>query len=342
MKRFRVLSDLHIDVNDRCPFSIKGNDDFTVICGDTSGCPEKTVDWVNQNVRSGVLVSGNHLPYCNYDAKNGDKKFRIMSELRKVLADAFPAQSDITYLDVETGSFTKVVDGIMFIGSTMYTNMRISHDEWNKTGDKKLNMACSEWNMNDYNFGFTKREHPFGADNDPTYVKMTAEDYCIWFNNAFKAIDKVLHDNEKSENPLPVVLVTHHPVIKDFCSHSYYVENADYIYSQREFNWASYASDCEDWLVSHPSIKCYCCGHIHDPEAKYRHFYIDRPDRSKILVVNNTRGYVKDGSDKTFNPNRFVNTETWELEEEPEPEEMVKEKEERHKKLMKMLEMLYN
>lgn len=343
MEKFRVISDLHVDVNEKFPIELPKDNVFTVICGDTSGNPKTTIEWVKANVKSGILISGNHLPYCNgyhhfneYDTDDLPE-IRLMSELRSELAEAFPASSDITYLDVETGVFKKEVDGIMFIGTTMYTDMMIRHDMWNKTGDASINMACSEFNMNDYRLGYTSRSYPFGADNDPSYVRMRASDYQKWFMNAFKAIDEVLRQNEMKENPVPVVLVTHHPLIKDFCMHSYYVDNAQNIWRQREFNWASYASNREYWLKRHTSIKCYCCGHIHSPEQNYRSFKIKRDDGSEILVVNNARGYIRDCGDFSFNKNRFVNTKTWEIEEIPETEEEKKAKKDRDEKLFKAL-----
>ena len=39
MEKFRVLSDLHMDINEKYPFSLNNSDVFTVIAGDTSGLP---------------------------------------------------------------------------------------------------------------------------------------------------------------------------------------------------------------------------------------------------------------------------------------------------------------
>ena len=35
--KIRVISDLHIDVNEEYPFTLKDKDIFTIICGDLSG-----------------------------------------------------------------------------------------------------------------------------------------------------------------------------------------------------------------------------------------------------------------------------------------------------------------
>lgn len=303
------MSDLHVDYNDRYPLEIPedGRDVFTVLCGDTSGGPETTIEWVRKNVRRGVLVSGNHLPYCNCERAAGR---RTMAELRQALADAFPIGGDVAYLDAETGAAKKIVDGVMFLGSCCYTDMRIRHETLNPDGDPELNRECSERHMNDYRYGCVERE--------PKPVRMTARDYEKWFANALSVFDCELSENEKSETPLPVVLITHHPLLPEFLTRSYYVDDAR---SLREFNWASYASDWREWMESHPSIKCYCCGHIHAVEKEWRNFKLKRGAGGEILVVNNARGYVGSGHDGDFNVNTFVDTETWDVHQDPLPEE---------------------
>lgn len=65
MKKFRVLSDLHVDLNESLGyfFELKDKDVFTVLCGDTSGDPRTTIRWANSNLKAGLLIAGNHLPY---------------------------------------------------------------------------------------------------------------------------------------------------------------------------------------------------------------------------------------------------------------------------------------
>ena len=325
MKKFRVLSDLHIDYNEECRdmFSLEGHEDvFTVLCGDTSGDPRVTIRWTKENVKSGVLIAGNHLPY------NDQKK--TIQEQRKQLADAFPADSDVTYLDVETGVFSKEVDGILFVGTTMYSDFKISHERWNPDGDMDVNMSASRRIMNDYRFGTVN-----DASSEKHCRKMDPVDYCKWFDNAYNAIDVLLTENEKAADPKPVVLVTHHALITDTLMHNGYVEK-DFDW-KRDFNFSSYASDHKSWLISHPSIKCYLYGHIHDIFKDYRSFDVIRPDGSKILVVNNCRGYVCKGHDFLFNPDTFVNVETWDVEQIPEPEDVVKAKKAKQERLLSYL-----
>lgn len=337
MDRFRVLSDIHCDkeLNGDLPLGMKGGDEFAVVCGDIAGDTDLAVEWLKANVRRGVFVSGNHLPYSNAKKPLGEKK--LMSELREGLSAAFPACSDVTYLDAETGVVSKEVDGILFIGSCTYTDMRVSHPVWNKNGDRELNCRCSEWNLNDYVKGYVARSWPLGSDNDPTLARMSAKDYVRWHDNAIAKMDEVLSENEDRPDPLPAVVITHHPLVTDFLGHNGYVEDGNWIQRQREFNWASYASDRADWLKSHPSVRCHCCGHIHDVYPEYRSFDLVRGDGSKILVVNNARGYSSEGHDLAFNANRFVRTSDWTLEEIPKTEEELAEEKKRADRLWKSM-----
>lgn len=318
MEKFRVISDIHIDVNDKYPFTLD-DDIFTIICGDTSGTPIESIKWIKKNIKTGVGVSGNHLPY------NDEKK--TIQSMREELAKAFPLNNDFTYLDVETGCFSKEVDGIIFLGSCFYSNMKIK-SPYNPDGDVTNNKLASHRHMNDYRWGIKSIEYHLGLDNDPTITYITPQDYVEWSERALNQFDLILNENEKLLTPKPVVLITHYPLIKSIIANSFYVDDD---------NWASYGNDLEDWVKSHKSIKCHCCGHCHDMHKDYRNFYITRDDGTKILVVNNSRGYMFKAHDATFNPNRFVNTKTWEIEEIPESKSIIDEKEQRYKKLIGML-----
>lgn len=317
MKRFRVISDMHIDVNERHPIAFKDADAFTVVCGDTSGYPRLTSEWIKNNCINGVGVSGNHLPY--------NDEHKTIQQLRQELSKEFPKENSFTYLDCETDAFYKEVDGILFIGSCMYTDMHISHPIWNPNGDKAINMRCSALRMNDYKFGI--------KSFDPTTM-ISPNDYFEWFNNAYSKIEAVLDENEAASNPKDVVLVTHHPLITDFLEHNGYVES--HMYSLKDFIWSSYASDMKKWLERHSSIKCYCCGHIHDVYEDYRSFDIARDDGTRCLVVNNARGYVNRGHDTFFNPYRYVDVDSWTIVDEID-EEYERQRKERCDNLLKNL-----
>lgn len=300
--KFRVISDIHLDINEKHTPSF--NDDvFTLVCGDTSGYPEKTIEWIKNNIKSGLGVSGNHLPY--------NDSFAPIQTFRNMLHKAFPENSDFTYLDAECGVISKEVGGILFVGSCFYSDMRIVSDV-NPTGDIYQNKMISFNHMNDYRYGIKEIK-------DGMAYRITPADYIEWNANAFEIFEKTVSENEKLENPKPVVVMTHYPMVRDVLEHSFYVDRD---------NFPSYGNDMASWFEKHPSIKCHCCGHCHDMEKNYRHFKIPRKC-GDLLVVNNSFGYYHNWHDLTFNPNRFVDTDTWEVNEIPESAEVVEEKKRR-------------
>ena len=65
--KIRIISDLHIDVNDGFPFSLKGDEKevFALLAGDISGNVKLTARWLKSNIRRGMFVAGNHDPAYN-------------------------------------------------------------------------------------------------------------------------------------------------------------------------------------------------------------------------------------------------------------------------------------
>ena len=310
--KFRVISDIHLDLNEKHTPSFNDNT-FTVVCGDTSGHPEKTIEWINTNVKNGLGVSGNHLPY---------NSMCPIQKLRDQLHEAFPLESNFTYLDVECGVASKEVEGILFVGSCFYSNMQITSSV-NPNGDIDLNKRISKKYMNDYRYGIKEIK-------DGVAHLITPTEYVGWNKNAIDKFEEIVSINEKSGNPKPVVIVTHYPMVRDVLEHSFYVDKN---------NFPSYGNDMIDWFEKHPSIKCHCCGHCHDMDEKHRYFKISRKC-GDLLVVNNSFGYYHNWHDMTFNPNRFVNTDTWEVEEIPESEDVVEEKNQRKHRMLEIMSWL--
>ena len=61
--KIRILSDLHLDINNEFPFVLEDEDTFIVLCGDISGDYHQTQEWINNNLHRGVFVEGNHIGY---------------------------------------------------------------------------------------------------------------------------------------------------------------------------------------------------------------------------------------------------------------------------------------
>ena len=390
MDKFRVLSDLHIDINEKFPFSIDDTSIFTVVAGDTCGHPyvisakcsnshvgikienslkagrffgkakratvvynaakdewtykgkpipddaismsingvwtsdfskkenekpipdgEKVIfhvtnieKWLRDNIDNGILIAGNHLVYN----RNG----MSIEELKRNLGATFPSYSNITFLDQSIGVMTKEVDGILFVGSTLYTDYKLPIRGTKNVSEAKTieynkriaTPKMSGGGLNDFNWGKTEeatynKAWIFEGDSDLSYL--TPNNYERFFHRTFDAIKKIVEENPDKE----IVVVTHH------CPSTKCI-SAEYIGSDLN---SSYVSDLDDFILSHPNIKCWICGHVHHRAS----FKI-----GGCLVVMNPLGYCKygeylsshDGVSGEWTPNTFVNTKTWELEKE--------------------------
>ena len=285
--KVRILSDLHLDVNSSHAFKLIGKekDVFTVLAGDTSGDPQLTIAWAKKNLKQGLLISGNHLVY--------NRQHLPIQDLRQQLADAFPLESDITYLDVLTGCFKKEVNGVLFIGTTLYTDFKLKSPYANGKQAQERNMSLSWRYMNDYRWGLlSEDEH------------ITPADVLKWFEKSFAAVEQAVSENELKPNPLPVVIITHHAPSRDCIAARY---------NDSETN-ASYVSELDEFIQAHPSIHAWIYGHIHDA---LKAEVIERDDDSKCLLINNARGYVHHLEDHDFNKNTFLDTDTWTIERKP-------------------------
>ena len=394
MKKFRVVSDLHIDFNYDYPVRLKKDGVFTVVAGDTSGqtafyvaksadrrslkvsskhadltdvmrdrstvrlvCKENPVQplcdydhvtnwtydwycdgkpfdlaahgihldskpiggdvikvtkmtlsqWLKKNISSGIVIAGNHIVYNRMGMTIEDLKRRYAKEL--------PPDSDITFLDYDTGVMSKEVDGILFVGTTLYTNYELPTSDYadggmngRKSAEERVafNMKVatpkmSGGGMNDFNLGLTEDGGYAKQPWDTTsFYYLRPQNYLKFFKRSFEALKRIVEENPNKD----IVVVTHHcPSTK--CISKEYVD---------DIMNASYVSDLDDFIVSHPQIKCWVCGHVHHRDS----FKI-----GNCLCVMNPLGYCKYGQYKGgsdglgWSPDVFVNTEDWTVEKIP-------------------------
>jgi hypothetical protein len=390
MEKFRVISDLHMDINSKYPFEIEDKDTFTLVAGDTSGEPylislkcdnpavgisvedcekavkfigegrsrakfvydksngtwkygEKTVSekesgillsengmfprdddwvskikdgdevvfsvksvekWLRKNVRNGLIVAGNHLVYNRLGIS--------IEEHKKRLAKKFPIDGSLSFLDNSVGVMAKEVDGILFIGSTLYTDYKlpVSGERGlteQQTIDCNKRMASPKMSgggLNDFNFGKTEeatynKSWSFEGDSDLSYL--TPTNYERFFKRTFDEIRNIVEKDENKDKD--IVILTHH------CPSPKCIDD---VYVDSPLN-ASYVSDLEDFITSHKNIKCWVCGHVH-----HRADFLV----GQCRVVMNPLGYCKygeflsskDGISGDWTPYTYVNTKTWEVE----------------------------
>lgn len=271
--KVRILSDLHLDVNEAYPFELKDKDTFTILCGDVSGDPKITCDWIANNVKNGVFVAGNHLVY--------NQRGLSIEELRREMMDS--DTGNVQYLDctVEGCPCVKQLDeNLLVVGSTMYTDfsLPVGLGMHSKEEEIYVNKSASHARMNDYRWGRTARG------------RMIPDDYIPWYNEFFAVLKKTVEENKDKD----IIVATHYcPSPK--CISPEYVDS--------DIN-ASYVVPLDDFIVSHPNIKCWACGHVHHQDS----FKI-----GNCVVVMNPRGYVAHLEDSDFDSRLWIDTKTWKL-----------------------------
>lgn len=304
--KIRVFSDIHIDVNQSFPFSLKQGqkDDFTLIPGDVSGNVKGTARWIKDNIHNGMFIVGNHDPAYN------DLGWTIKKQ-KEYLHERFPEDAPVTFLDEQVGVMSKTIPGtnILVIGSTLYTDYQYEGEflkraladgnaRRRENGESEItaldcNMAAASRGLNDFRWGHVEDEFD---DRGKKQRFLRPDDYRKWFDATFKRIGQMVRENGDRD----IIVMTHHcPSPK--CISDRYVNNS--------MN-ASYVSDLEQFIVDNPNIRAWVCGHVHSTTNT------TIGDRGQILLCN-PRGYERDMESQDWNPNTFIDTDTWKVSTEP-------------------------
>lgn len=320
--KIRVISDLHLDVNEKYPFSFKNlnKNQFTLVCGDVAGNVKLVANWIRNNIKYGIFIAGNHDPCYNDSGKT-------IQEQKQYLHDKFPLDNDVTFFDESVGVMSKEIpnSNILVVGSTLYTdykhmneddiayiektNERMKNDDLNDFKPltvQGMNMSYAEGGLNDFRWGHVPYEiEPVKQ----RYVRPS--DYLNWFNITFSKIEEIVKGNPTKD----IIVITHHcPSIK--CVSSNYVSS--------NMN-ASYISDLEKFILDNKNIKAWCCGHVHNAS-------VHKIGDANQLIVCNPRGYERHFEADDWNPNTFIDTDTWDVVTDPyEPsKELLKKRKEEH------------
>lgn len=302
--KIRVFSDIHIDVNNGFPFTLRDKDTFTLIPGDVSGNVKGTAKWIQSNVHNGMFIVGNHDPAYN------DLGWTIRKQ-KEYLAERFPVDGPVTFMDEQVGVMSKLIPGtnILVIGSTLYTNYQYvgefleralsdGNARRRENGEKEItaldcNMAAASRGLNDFRWAHVEDEFD---DRGLKQRFVRPDDYKKWFEITFKKIDQLVHENHDKD----IIVMTHHcPSPK--CISERYVNNS--------MN-ASYVSDLEQFIIDNPNIRAWVCGHVHSVTNT------TVGDRGQILLCN-PRGYERDMENLDWTPNTFIDTDTWTVSSKP-------------------------
>lgn len=302
--KIRLISDLHIDINERYPLDLHengSNDVFTLIAGDVSGYPKMTIEWIKHNVHQGAFICGNHDAY--------DSMYTI-EDIKDMYHREFPENGNVAFFDNDVGAISKeIADGILLVADVMYTDYALPIRPDNPKGDERVNMDLADpyvsrnrSGMNDFNYGRCKKaigEHAFEM-LEPGVFRLTPENYLAHHRRAFAKITKTIEQNKDKQ----IILMAHHGLSPQCLDSNYDAGNLA----------ASYVSDKESWIKDHPNIKLVFSGHIHCRKI----FNV-----GSTLYAMNSCGYcrrhlkqidAKTGKMESWTPDCFLDTSNWTVE----------------------------
>lgn len=190
--------------------------------------------------RTVVMVMGNHEHYGGQFEKTYD---HIKANL--------PA--NVHLLEKES----LVIDDVLFVGATLWTDMNRAD---------AMTMYHLKAGMNDYRI--------IRMQTNGNYHKLTPERTYFEHQRTLEFLKIALQNNQEREQPLPVVVVTHHAPSKLSIKPCY---EGDHLMN------GGYSSDLSDFMLDHPEILVWTHGHTHD-EFKYQ--------IGSTTVLCNPRGYA--------------------------------------------------
>lgn len=227
---FRVLSDLHLDINRIIPFNIEGdNSVITLIAGDISGDPIIREEWISKQIENGYkgfFIEGNHIVYHNENKSIN----QIQDDLYNKFYDQF------VFMENNYQIITEENERVLIIGCTLWT-------DYEYDGCPVVSRRIANLSMNDFSFRCVGEFQPLRY--------MTTEDQIRWHNESKLFIEKtLLKMNGKYDK---AVILTHHAPSKQSVNRSY---------KDSKLNPA-YVSNLENLILKHPKIKLWVHGHLH-------------------------------------------------------------------------------
>mgnify|MGYP003303251428 CR=1 FL=1 len=278
---FRVISDIHTDVNLMKNYIYDFGDDFILNCGDTAGDCATERDWIRTFIKTGVSVAGNHMGYNSatpkLDGKGNLKKVGSITHPYNTkngqiyyIANHFPLNYCIRYLS----NSLYEDENMVIIGSTLYTDFKLFGEK-----NKEQCMMLASKNMNDFKYcttyvsakekGKRKKEDEIGdkgkiGGSSKTLTlgkvkRFTVEEHARLFETCVGYIRNRIEDMRRNNDDRAVIIVTHHaPTL-------YSIEDK---YKNDPLS-AAYASDLR-WLIKeYPEIRLWCSGHTHHRGVDY-------------------------------------------------------------------------
>ena len=223
--KLRIISDIHCDINSEQNTSFDfAPDDFVICCGDISGDRLTTEKWIQDNIKQGIVVGGNHLGYTHltYD------KDESLNLSIKYLQNKF--SGPVHFLENQS----IVIDNMCFMGSILFT-------DFNLYGNPDGCRFIAQKYLNDFR-------------NVKLYEKgklrtISTEDQLMFHKKSLNFIEKTCQKYKDKK----VVIITHHAPSLKSISEEY----------KKDLLSAAFASNLEYLFERYSNIKLWCHGHIH-------------------------------------------------------------------------------
>lgn len=221
--KLRIISDLHVDINnDNCIYDETDNI-HTIIVGDISNEVEITEKWLNETNLHGTFISGNHILYT--------LKNTPLSVSQNYFKTKFSKNNNKwVYLEKDYQIFEN--EKLIIFGATLWTDYKLG------ILSQEENLDNAKYLLNDFHYGF-----------EDYNVNITSK-YLL--NEHTKTLQK-LNDVCNLYKDYNIIVATHHcPSIKS--------SDTSYL---NDYNTCLYISNLEDFILNHPNIKLWVHGHVH-------------------------------------------------------------------------------
>ena len=263
--KIQVVSDLHLEFSD---INVQNTQDADVlILGGDIMLAEKVLRLESDlgvRFRDFLKRASFQFPHVIYIAGNHEFYGGYWKKSLDNLRAACGLHSNVYFLERDT----KTINDVMFVGGTLWTDM-------NK-GDPLTLHAVRDM-MNDYR----------SINNDENgFTKLKPADTYQRHRETRQYIEFVAKENSDKT----VVVVGHHSPSYQSCHENY---KGDHILN------GAYHSDLSEFILDHPQIKLWTCGHTHHPHW----YYI-----GNTLITCNPRGYEGAGysEDTGWSPNFVI------------------------------------
>lgn len=234
--KITIVSDIHADVQESRGYNYSNlynklyESDFLVVAGDISGDAFRTEDWLDNYMNKGIAIEGNHLGYNDVSVVENNN-FSTKNGYIDYLKDKYDGSNGKKFLENDTYE----IDGVLFIGCTLYTDFELH-------GNAELSMNFARNSMNDYYY-----VHYL---SDGKKLKLNPYVTSMWHRKSVEFIDATCAANRDKK----IVIVSHHAPSGNSIGKKYTHDTLN----------PAYASNLEWLMEKYDNLVLWVHGHVHE------------------------------------------------------------------------------